>query len=176
MQVSDDLIGVIIQEARSRRLMIATAESCTGGMVAARLTDIPGASDVVDCGFVAYSNEAKVRMLGVPKQVLAKYGAVSPETAASMAQGAIRHSAARLSVAVSGIAGPGGGSESKPVGHIVFATAFDRNGEGVDLKTVVERFDPALSRSEIRLQAMGFAVSQLALALGLVTDLTEGNC
>jgi nicotinamide-nucleotide amidase len=109
--------------ARARGLRIATAESCTGGLVAGALTDIAGASDVVDSGFVTYSNEAKHRLLGVPEATLARYGAVSRETAAAMAAGALKNSQADLTVAVTGVAGPGGGSPKKPAGLVYFAAA-----------------------------------------------------
>jgi nicotinamide-nucleotide amidase len=108
---------------RARCLKIATAESCTGGLVAGALTEIAGSSDVVDRGFVTYSNAAKEAMLGVPASTLERYGAVSAETAAAMAAGALKNSAADVVVAVTGIAGPGGGSRQKPVGLVHFAAA-----------------------------------------------------
>jgi nicotinamide-nucleotide amidase len=115
---------------RARGLKIATAESCTGGLVAGALTEIAGSSDVVDRGFVTYSNEAKQAMLGVPAATLKRYGAVSAETAAAMAKGALKHSLADIAVAVTGVAGPGGGSKQKPVGLVYFAAA-SRNGRRV---------------------------------------------
>ena len=108
---------------RARGLKIATAESCTGGLVAAALTDIAGSSDVVDRGFVTYSNDAKREMLGVTPLTLEKSGAVSRETAVEMAQGALAHSDADLAVAITGIAGPGGATPGKPVGLVHFAAA-----------------------------------------------------
>jgi nicotinamide-nucleotide amidase len=108
---------------RARGLKIATAESCTGGLVAAALTEIAGSSDVVDRGFVTYSNEAKQKMLGVPAATLKRHGAVSGETAAAMAVGALKNSLADVSVSITGIAGPGGGSKEKPVGLVYFAAA-----------------------------------------------------
>ncbi len=113
----------IIETCTVRGLTIATAESCTGGLVAGALTEIAGSSAVVLCGFVTYSNEAKQRMLGVPAEMLATYGAVSQPTAQAMAEGALAHSPATLSVAITGIAGPGGGSAEKPVGLVHFAAA-----------------------------------------------------
>jgi nicotinamide-nucleotide amidase len=104
-------------------LHVATAESCTGGLVAAALTGIAGSSDVVECGFVTYSNAAKETMLGVPAATLKRHGAVSAETAAAMAAGALGHSQADLTVAITGVAGPGGGSRQKPVGLVHFAAA-----------------------------------------------------
>jgi nicotinamide-nucleotide amidase len=112
---------------RARGLKIATAESCTGGLVAAALTEIAGSSDVVDRGFVTYSNEAKQKMLGVPAATLKRHGAVSGETAAAMAAGALKNSLADVSVSITGIAGPGGGSKEKPVG-LVYLAAASRDG------------------------------------------------
>ena len=109
--------------ARARGLKIATAESCTGGLVAGALTEIPGSSDVVERGFVTYSNAAKHEMLGVPLATLNKFGAVSRQTAAAMARGALKHSDADLAVAITGIAGPGGATPGKPVGLVHFAAA-----------------------------------------------------
>jgi len=113
----------VLDLCRARGLMVATAESCTGGLVAAALTEIAGSSDVVDRGFVTYSNAAKEAMLGVPPATLKRYGAVSAQTAAAMAAGALRYSQANLSVAITGIAGPGGGTRTKPVGLVHFAAA-----------------------------------------------------
>ncbi|ASY68627.1 CinA family protein [Sinorhizobium fredii] len=113
----------IIADLTARGLKIATAESCTGGLIAAALTEIAGSSSVVDRGFVTYSNEAKIEMLGVDAATLAAHGAVSRETAAEMARGAISRSGADLAVAVTGIAGPSGGSAEKPVGLVHLAAA-----------------------------------------------------
>ena len=115
-------IGLLVL-FRARGLKLATAESCTGGLVAATLTEVAGSSDVVDCGFVTYSNEAKRTMLGVPATTLKHYGAVSGETATAMAVGALKKSQADVSVAITGIAGPSGGSKQKPVGLVHFAAA-----------------------------------------------------
>jgi nicotinamide-nucleotide amidase len=113
----------LLEIFRARGLKLATAESCTGGLVAAALTDIAGSSDVVDCGFVTYSNEAKQAMLGVPAATLKRHGAVSAQTAQAMAAGALKNSNADVTVAITGIAGPGGGSKAKPVGLVHFAAA-----------------------------------------------------
>jgi nicotinamide-nucleotide amidase len=113
----------LLDLCRARGLQIATAESCTGGLVAGVLTEIAGASDVVERGFVVYSNEAKESMLGVPASMLRRHGAVSAETAAAMAIGALKNSEADISVAITGIAGPGGGTKQKPVGLVYFAAA-----------------------------------------------------
>jgi nicotinamide-nucleotide amidase len=115
--------AALLDLCRPKELKVATAESCTGGLVAGALTDIAGSSDVLDRGFVTYSNEAKREMLGVSAQTLREHGAVSLETAEEMARGALAHSNARLAVAITGIAGPGGGSAEKPVGLVHFAAA-----------------------------------------------------
>jgi|ERR1043166_7095582 nicotinamide-nucleotide amidase len=121
-----DLFGqatALLDLCRIKQLKIATAESCTGGLVAAALTEVPGSSDVVERGFVTYSDAAKEAMLGVPSATLERFGAVSRETAEAMARGALTHSLADLSVSITGIAGPGGGSATKPVGLVHFAAA-----------------------------------------------------
>jgi nicotinamide-nucleotide amidase len=108
----------LIAELRKRKLMMATAESCTGGLIAGLITAVSGSSDVLDCGFVTYSNRAKSRMIGVPATLIARVGAVSEEVARAMAEGALHASGADIAVAVTGIAGPGGGSAEKPVGLV----------------------------------------------------------
>jgi nicotinamide-nucleotide amidase len=113
----------VVETCTARHLTIATAESCTGGLVVGALTEIAGSSAVVLCGFVTYSNEAKQNMLGVPAAVLVAHGAVSRPTAQAMAEGALVLSPADLAVAITGIAGPGGGSAEKPVGLVHFAAA-----------------------------------------------------
>jgi nicotinamide-nucleotide amidase len=113
----------VLTSCRKRKLKVVTAESCTGGLVAAALTAIAGSSDVVDRGFVTYSNEAKHEMLGVALDTLDKHGAVSEQTARAMARGALTHSLSGLSVSITGVAGPGGGSADKPVGLVHFAAA-----------------------------------------------------
>ena len=124
--------------------MLATAESCTGGGIAYAITDIPGSSEWFERGFVTYSNLAKQEQLGVAEDLITRCGAVSEEVAAAMAQGALQHSRADLSVAVTGIAGPGGGSEEKPVGTVCFGWS-DRNG---DTRTATVKFDG--SRRQVR--------------------------
>jgi nicotinamide-nucleotide amidase len=126
MEYEEELRGlarVLLDLCRARKLTIATAESCTGGLVAAMLTEIPGSSDVLERGFVTYSNAAKKAMLGVPGAILEEFGAVSRETAEAMAHGALAHSPADLAVSITGIAGPGGGTPEKPVGLVHFAAA-----------------------------------------------------
>jgi nicotinamide-nucleotide amidase len=118
----------VLDACRARGLKVATAESCTGGLVAGALTDIAGSSDVLDRGFVTYSNEAKQQMLGVPADILRNHGAVSRQTAEAMARGALGRANADLVVAITGIAGPGGGNDDKPVGLVHFAAA-SRSGK-----------------------------------------------
>jgi nicotinamide-nucleotide amidase len=135
----------LLQILRQRGLMLASAESCTGGMIAAALTDIAGSSDVFERGFVTYSNAAKIELLNVPSTVLAEVGAVSAEVAILMAEGAVHNSHAHLAVAVTGVAGPAGGSPEKPVGLVHLAASW---GEGATLHEEC-RFG-ALTRHEIR--------------------------
>ena len=161
--MDDDLLAhaaALLQECRSRGLMIATAESCTGGLIAACLTEIAGSSDVVDRGFVTYSNEAKTDLLGVPPAMIARHGAVSEQVARQMAQGALLRSRAGLSIAVTGIAGPGGGSDEKPVGLVHLAVARADRGP-----LHMERRYGALSRQQIRQATVSDALSLLSHAL-----------
>ena len=115
--------SALLDACRARGIMLATAESCTGGLIAAALTAIAGSSDVVDRGFVTYSNEAKHDLVGVPLELIARHGAVSEEVARAMAEGALARSRAQRAVAVTGVAGPGGGSVAKPVGLVWFGLA-----------------------------------------------------
>ena len=151
------LARAVLASARSAGLTIATAESCTGGMVMAALTGIAGSSDVVDRGFVTYSNAAKGQMLGVPEALIARVGAVSAEVAAAMAEGAMKASGAGLAVAITGIAGPGGGSAAKPVG-LVHLAAVSRLGP---VNRIKRRYDPALGRAGIRRAATRDALLML---------------
>ena len=125
---TDEMVRRLATALRSRGWRLVTAESCTGGGIAAAVTDLAGSSDWFDRGFVTYSNQAKQDMLGVPAATLAQHGAVSRETVRAMARGALAHSDGQVSVAVSGIAGPGGGSVDKPVGTVWFAWSL-RDGE-----------------------------------------------
>jgi len=118
-----NLARLVLDEARERRVKIATAESCTGGLIAGLLTEIPGSSDVVERGFIVYSNRAKEELLGVPGDLIADHGAVSEPVARLMAEGALNESRANLAVAVTGVAGPGGGTALKPVGLVHIAVA-----------------------------------------------------
>ncbi|NJM49685.1 MAG: CinA family protein [Sphingomonadales bacterium] len=150
---------VITENARLGR-KLATAESCTGGLVSAALTEIAGSSAVFEYGFVTYANEAKNSQLGVPEDILADYGAVSEETVRLMAFGALRASCADAAVAISGIAGPGGGTSVKPVGTIVFA--LGQRGQAVEeiyAKRII--FGSNLSRSAIRTAAAAYALELL---------------
>lgn len=123
MNTNDDIASQVITLCRAQNIRVATAESCTGGLISAALTAISGASDVLDCGFVTYSNLAKTAMLGVCETALSRHGAVSEEVARAMAEGALARSPASLAVAVTGIAGPHGGSPQKPVGLVHVAVA-----------------------------------------------------
>jgi nicotinamide-nucleotide amidase len=151
--------AALIAAARAAGLRIATAESCTGGLVAAAITEVAGASDVFERGFVTYSNAAKVELLGVRAQTIAAHGAVSEPVACEMAEGALAHSAADLAVAVSGVAGPGG-SAQKPEGRVCFALA--RGGTATQSETV--EFGPR-GRSKVRAAATRHALALLHRAL-----------
>jgi nicotinamide-nucleotide amidase len=149
----------LLELCRTRGLRIATAESCTGGLVAGALTEITGSSDVLDRGFVTYSNDAKAAMLGVPRELIASHGAVSEEVARAMAEGGLAHSGAELAVAITGIAGPNGGSAEKPVGLVHFACAM--KGEAVHHE---RRKFGDLGRSEIRRRSVLVALAMLEKA------------
>ncbi len=143
----------VLEAMRQRRWMVATAESCTGGLIAGALTEIAGSSDVVDRGFVTYSNAAKTAMLGVDPAVIKAHGAVSEAVAAAMAAGALERSDAHVTVAVTGVAGPGGGTVEKPVGTVWFGLAV------TGLEPVAERVvfpgDRAAVRQATVLHALG---------------------
>ena len=145
---------------REHRLTIATAESCTGGLLAALLTMSPGSSAVFERGFVTYSNEAKAECLGIPAELIARFGAVSSEVARAMATGALEHSRADVSVSITGIAGPDGGSAEKPVGLVHFAVA--RRGGNACAE---ERRFGDLGRSEIRAASVSMALKMLREAV-----------
>lgn len=147
----------IITEATARGLMAATAESCTGGLVAGALTEIAGSSAVVDRGFVTYSNEAKSDLVAVPADLIEAHGAVSEPVARAMAEGAVARSRATVSVAITGIAGPGGGSDEKPVGLVHFAAAGPAGVIHVE-----KRFGD-IGRAAVRLESV-------RVALGLLRD------
>ncbi len=152
-----ELAAKVIAENRAAGRTVALAESCTGGLVSAALTEIPGSSDVLDRGFVTYSNEAKRELLGVSGDIIETFGAVSIACAWAMAQGALNHSGADVAVAISGIAGPGGGTEQKPVGTVVFARAVRGSEELVG----EERLLDGSSRDSVRHQAALVALELL---------------
>ncbi|MGE5516672.1 MAG: CinA family protein [Bacteroidota bacterium] len=145
----------VLELCRSRGLMLATAESCTGGLVAAALTAVPGSSAVVERGFVTYSNDAKAEMLGVPMAMIDHHGAVSEPVARAMAEGALAHSRAHIAVAITGIAGPDGGSADKPVGLVHFAAAHSLGA------TIARRHVFAGDRDAVRAQAVATALALL---------------
>lgn len=156
----DALARRVLDAARQTGLQLVTAESCTGGLVAAALTEVPGSSDVIDRGFVTYSNAAKASVLGVSPELIARVGAVSEPVAVAMADGALAASGVGASVSVTGIAGPGGGSADKPVGLVHFGCAMT----GRPTVAHVQRFGD-LGRSEVRLASVRMALALLLDAL-----------
>jgi nicotinamide-nucleotide amidase len=154
------LAEAVLTACRAKGFMLATAESCTGGMVAAALTDIAGSSDVVERGFVTYSNAAKSALVGVPQELIAAHGAVSQEVAAAMAAGALQHAPVDLAVSITGIAGPGGGSAGKPVGLVWFGSG--RRGGAIATEHHVFPGD----RAQVRLAATRRALELLLAAAG----------
>jgi nicotinamide-nucleotide amidase len=158
---TNSLARALLELCKSRKLTIATAESCTGGLVAGALTDIPGSSDVIDRGFVTYSNDAKREMLGVEASTLQTFGAVSKETAIQMAVGALERADVDLAVSITGIAGPGGAVPGKPVGLVHFAVAA-RDGRITHRE---HRFG-AVGRSTVRARSV-------VEALRLLTELAR---
>ena len=152
----ETLARLLLEEARGRGWRIVTAESCTGGLVAGALTEIAGSSDVVERGFVTYSNRAKSELLDIPGDLIADCGAVSEPVARAMAEGALTRSNAHLSVAITGVAGPGGGSPMKPVGTVHFATAAANGG----IRHREERFGD-LGRTGIRLASVQVALEMM---------------
>lgn len=144
----------VIAANRDAGRMIALAESCTGGLVTAALTEVPGSSAVLDRGFVTYSNQAKHQMLSVSNDIIDAFGAVSIACAWAMAQGALRHSSADVAVAITGIAGPDGGSDMKPVGTVVFARAVRGSDELVAEEKLIEGEDRAGIRHQAALVAL----------------------
>lgn len=154
------LATTVIEKNRAAGRRITVAESCTGGLVAAALTEVPGSSDVFDCGFNTYSNDAKQKMLGVSSDLLETFGAVSIAVAWEMAQGALKHSDCDVAVAITGVAGPGGGTEKKPVGTVVFAKA-EKGRDTDDVIADRKNFGEDKSRADIRLQAVLVALELL---------------
>jgi nicotinamide-nucleotide amidase len=150
------LAKTVLDAAREKKLRIATAESCTGGLIAGLLTEIPGSSDVLESGFVTYSNEAKKELLGVPQALIREHGAVSEAVARAMAKGAVANSGAHLAVAVTGIAGPGGGTKAKPVGLVHVAA----HRKGRPTLHEEHRFGN-LGRTQVRLKSVEAALELL---------------
>jgi nicotinamide-nucleotide amidase len=148
--------AALLEACRKKGLTIATAESCTGGLIAATLTEVPGSSDVFERGFITYSNEAKTEMLGVPPELIAEHGAVSEQVAIAMTEGALANSRAALAVSVTGVAGPGGGTAEKPIG-LVHLAATKQDG------TVLHRRLMAgdIGRSAIRRASVAEAFAML---------------
>jgi nicotinamide-nucleotide amidase len=158
----DELVALarrVIEENRAAGRRLAVAESCTGGLVAAALTEIAGSSDVFEAGFVTYSNEAKTQLLHVSEDVIDTFGSVSVATAWAMARGALAASGADVAVALTGIAGPAGGSDRKPVGTVVFARA-DKDSDPKEIVADTQKFDDN-GRGGVRLQAALCALSLL---------------
>lgn len=156
-----DMTRRLLDLCKTHGVLVATAESCTGGMIAAALTDIPGSSSMVDRGFVTYSNEAKTEMLGVARDTLDRHGAVSRETALEMASGALERSRAGLAVAVTGIAGPDGGSVEKPVGLVWFGLAVDGRATIAEHRVFENR-----GRDHVRRETVRHAIEMLLAAFG----------
>jgi nicotinamide-nucleotide amidase len=148
----------LVSLCRAKKLKVATAESCTGGLVGGLITAVAGSSDIYDRGFITYSNEAKRDCLGVAEAMLTKYGAVSEDVARAMAEGALAHSRAHIAVSITGIAGPGGGSADKPVGLVHFAC-----GQKGAIETRAERFGDR-GRAEVRLISVATAIDLLLAA------------
>jgi len=155
-----NLALLILDDAEQARLKIATAESCTGGLVAALFTDIPGSSTVFERGFVTYSNKAKEEMLGVPGDVLADYGAVSEPVARMMAEGAMQNSRANIAVGITGVAGPGGGTKMKPVGLVHVACARENRAVVHEMLQLGD-----IGRSAIRMEALETALKLIQVQM-----------
>jgi nicotinamide-nucleotide amidase len=151
-----DAATLLLDRCAGRGLKVATAESCTGGLVAALLTEIAGSSAVIERGFVTYSNKAKTELLGVPGDILADHGAVSEPVARAMAEGALQKSRANLTVSITGVAGPGGGTPMKPVGTVHFACARENHG-------LIHRREDfgEIGRAEVRLASVRTALEML---------------
>jgi len=154
--------AALLQACRARGLRVATAESCTGGLISACLTAIPGSSDIFECGVVSYSNESKSRLLGVPRDAISDHGAVSDIVASAMAEGALAQCDADIAISVTGIAGPDGGTKDKPVGLVFLALAE------TDQDAMVKRYVFAGTRTDIRRATVAAA---LELLLGRLKEI-----
>ncbi len=152
--------AALVAACRARSIVLATAESCTGGLIAALITEIPGSSAIFDRGFVTYSNDAKSELLGIPASLILQHGAVSTAVAGAMASGVLDRSGASLAVSVTGIAGPGGGSAEKPVGLVHFGCC----GRDIGVTTVERRFGE-IGRDAIRMASVEQALSLLEQAI-----------
>ncbi|WP_428696889.1 CinA family protein [Stappia sp.] len=166
----ENLATRVIRDFSGAGWMLATAESCTGGLIAGVLTEIPGSSAVIERGFVTYSNEAKTEMLGVPSDLIASDGAVSPRVAIAMAEGALARSRADVAVSVTGVAGPGGGSPDKPVGLVHFG--FARRGFAA--RHLEKRFGD-IGRDKVRLATVGVVLQELAGLFGPILPNDEAG-
>jgi nicotinamide-nucleotide amidase len=155
-----NLAMLILDDAEQARLKIATAESCTGGLVAALFTDIPGSSSVFERGFVTYSNKAKEEMLGVPGDVLADYGAVSEPVSRMMAEGAMKNSRANIAIGITGVAGPGGGTKMKPVGLVHVACARENRAVVHEMLQLGD-----IGRTAIRMEAVETALKLIQVQI-----------
>lgn len=149
-------IGAALQQKQFR---LVTAESCTGGSIASSITDVAGSSQWFECGYVTYSNQAKIDLLGVDATILEQYGAVSEQTAMAMAEGALQYTKANVAIATTGIAGPGGGTDKKPVGTVCFAWAFDNEATA----TITQHF--VGDRIAVRKQAVLYSLQELLARL-----------
>jgi nicotinamide-nucleotide amidase len=156
----ETLARLLIDEVRERHLRVTTAESCTGGLVAAAICSIPGASDIFERGFITYTNRAKEEMLGIPGDLIADFGAVSEPVARMMAEGALNNSRAHIAVAITGVAGPGGGSPMKPVGTVHIATARSTAG----IRHRHEVFDGE-TRLDVQMAAVAVALQMMRDAI-----------
>ena len=154
------LAEAVLTACRARNWRLATAESCTGGLVAAALIAVAGASDVVECGLMTYSNRSKTELLGVPQETIAEHGAISAETAAAMARGAVTRAGVDLAVAVTGLAGPGGGTPQKPVGLVYLGVARKNGADRVERRVL------AGDRAEVRRAAVVAALELLQAEVG----------
>lgn len=155
-----DLEKSVSEALRNRGFMLVTAESCTGGLIAKKITDLAGSSSILERGYVTYSNQSKIDLLDVPETILKEHGAVSPETAQNMAKGALKNSQAQIAVSVTGIAGPGGGTDDKPVGLVYIGYAKDGQ------EAIAHEFHFHGSRADIREQTSRAALSLILEQLG----------
>lgn len=158
--IINDLATIVVQRFSAEKMTIATAESCTGGLICGALTDIAGSSSVIDRGFVTYSNEAKAEMLGVPMRLILENGAVSKAVAQAMVSGALLHSKVDIAVAVTGIAGPGGGALDKPVG-LVYIAAQRRSRDSVVSKELFGNIGRDSVRQQTVIKALQMLLDQL---------------